>query len=406
MLSLNIYPEIIKWRPNKQGLVSIVIRFDFDGQPVIREPLKQRIKISEWNKDERKIKASHPQSAFINQIIENRINHHRNYFLRRQTFNLPVTKELIKQYIKSGSTLESFYHYAETVIETKKLKDGYGYSEETKRCYRDEIKRLMKFKSELSFTNLNAKFLNDYKTWLQTVYLKKNNRHLDNNSVWKALKFVRMIYNEAVNNNIILSDDNPFKNFEVGGYQVHEERIKFLQVSDLEIIENILRSRKEQLSELTYRIGLRFLAMCVCGMRISDAMYLNDASFNDAGDIEFTPYKTRRHNNKAQVPVVSERQKKYLSQTIAAPLPQTDHKSFRTTFNIHLKILAAMAGITINLTSHVGRHTMGSLLVDAGVEDKSAMAMLGVKSDKVLKTYLHLKQSKLHKEAEKLRNVF
>ncbi len=95
-----------------------------------------------------------------------------------------------------------------------------------------------------------------------------------------------------------------------------------------------------------------------------------------------------------------------MQKTISLPLPATDAKSFRTTFNIHLKILAAAAGVHVLLTSHVGRHTMGSFLVDAGVEKKAAKAMLGVKGDKVIETYMHLKESKLKKEAEKLKNIF
>jgi len=39
------------------------------------------------------------------------------------------------------------------------------------------------------------------------------------------------------------------------------------------------------------------------------------------------------------------------------------------------------------------------------VEEKAAMAMLGVKSNKVIKTYMHLKESKLRTEAMKLGNI-
>jgi hypothetical protein len=48
---------------------------------------------------------------------------------------------------------------------------------------------------------------------------------------------------------------------------------------------------------------------------------------------------------------------------------------------------------------------MGSFLVDAGIETKAAMAILGVKSDRVIKGYMHLKESKLKSEANKLGGV-
>jgi len=134
-------------------------------------------------------------------------------------------------------------------------------------------------------------------------------------------------------------------------------------------------------------------------------MRLDEGFINDAGYLDFTPFKTRRHGNTAQVPIVNDRQKRYLSKTFELPLPIKNHKSFRTDFNDHLKIIEAMSETTIHLTSHVGRHTMGSFLVDGDVTEKSAMVMLGVKSDRVIKTYMHLKQSKLISEANKLNNV-
>lgn len=177
-----------------------------------------------------------------------------------------------------------------------------------------------------------------------------------------------------------------------------------MDILQIDKLENILSNNAVVLQDLTIRVGWRFLSMCVSGLRISDAMLLNDATFNDAGDLEFTPVKTQRYGNKAQVPIVSDRQKRYLAKTIEQPLPETHSNSFRTTFNIHLKILCAAAGIPA-ITSHSGRHTMGSLLVDAGVQDKSAMAMLGVKSERVIRTYMHLKESKLKTEAEKLKSI-
>jgi integrase len=146
--------------------------------------------------------------------------------------------------------------------------------------------------------------------------------------------------------------------------------------------------------------------MCVSGMRISDAMILDQYMFNDAGYLEFKPHKTIRHDNTAQIPITTERQRRYFEWSLRDNFEITSPKNFRTTFNIHLKILAAKAGVNINLTSHVGRHTMGSFLVDGGVEEKAAMSILGVKSNKVIKTYMHLKQSKLVSEANKLKNVF
>jgi len=405
MEAVNIYPELIKWKPNKKGECSITIRFDYKNKRAGNDNLGHKVLPEQWDDIHKRVKHSYPHHVLVNRIIEARLNQHRNHFIRRQAFNLPVNADLVKQYLMKG-TLESFLSFAEKLIEEKKLSDGKPYAEDTKRRYRDEVARLMKYQADIEFKDITVQWLEGYKLWLQNTYRKKDNTLLDANSIWKALGFIRMVYNEAIKDELILADDNPFRKFEVGSYKANTDKIKYLEREDLDRIEKLLCSDDGRFNLLTINIGWRFLAMCVSGLRISDAMVLNDAYFNDAGDLEIIPHKTRRYGNKAIVPVISDKQRNYLNQTLARPLPQTNPKNFRTTFNNHLKVIAAAAGVRVDITSHSGRHTMGSFLVDAGVEKKAAKAILGVKRDEVIDTYMHLKESKLRKEAEKLRSVF
>ena len=407
MDSLNIFPEVVKWRTSKTGYCPITIRFDYARKRVGNQPTGLIVRPEDWDISQKRVKRSDKEHELKNHALDMALSRHRNYFLKRKAFDLAINRDLVRKYIINGGMLDCFYTYSESVISTKTLKDGKPYSEETKRCYRDEIRRLKEYSEELSFRELNLKFLEKYKLYLQNEYKQKaSKKPLDQNSIWKAFKFIRMVYNEAIKNEIIQPEDNPFKKFDVGAYRTNDEKIKYLEKDELDKIEKLLSSSVHGLQDLTVRIGWRFLAMCVSGLRISDAMNLDDMFFNDKGDLEFIPHKTRRHGNKAQVPIISERQRNYLEKSLQNPLPKTDPKNFRTTFNIHLKILAAASGIKTNLTSHVGRHTMGSFLVDAGVDTKAAMAILGVKREKVIQTYMHLKESKLKTEATKLKKVF
>jgi integrase/recombinase XerD len=405
MEAINIYPELQKHRVNSQGLAPIIIRFDFKRKHLGTESLGDKIKPEHWDQYTKKVKQKSPNAELINLKIDNKINRHKNFILKRQAFGLSITTEILKQYLKSNSSYESFYSYAETVIDKKKLKDGQGYTEDSKRRYRDEIKRLMQYKPELQFHQITNAWLEDYRVWLTNAYKKKDGKKLEKNSIWKALGFIRMIYNEAIKDEIILSEGNPFKQFKVGGYEINTSKVKFLEKFELEALERTLTTRSD-LSEVAIKVGWRFLFMCVSGMRISDAMRLDDYYFTEEGTLQFKPHKTLRHGNTATVPMSTDRQKRYLRITLQHQFKSVDPKSFRSTFNNHLKILAAMSGISINLTSHVGRHTMGGFIVDAGIEDKPAMAMLGIKSTKVIKTYLHLKNDKLLSEGVKLNNVF
>jgi integrase len=406
MEAINIYPELQSHRVNSQGLSSLIIRFDFNRKHLGTENIGDKIKPEHWDQKSKKVKSANPNAELINLKLENKINRHKNFILKRQAFGLTITSEILKQYLKSNSSYESFYTYAENTIENKKLKDGQQYTEDSKRRYRDEIKRMMQYKPELQFHQITNSFLEDYRVWLTNDYKKRDGKKLEKNSIWKALGFVRMVYNEAIREEIILPEGNPFKQFKVGGYETNTTKVKFLEKFELEALEKTLTTRSD-LSEVAIKVGWRFLFMCVSGLRISDAMRLDDYYISEDGTLQFKPYKTRRHDNTATVPMSTDRQKRYLQNTLQHEFENnTDPKSFRSTFNNHLKILAALSGISINLTSHVGRHTMGGFIVDAGIEDKPAMAMLGIKSTKVIKTYLHLKNDKLKSEADKFKNVF
>ncbi|HEX8334504.1 MAG TPA: site-specific integrase, partial [Segetibacter sp.] len=359
----------------------------------------------DWDEGKREVKPTHPNSSLLNTFISDKLIEYQKFVIQRQVLKFPVTKQIVLQYLKSESSVDSFYNYATIVINTKLLEDGKPYSKDTKRRYRDEVKRMKEYKPALKFNEITPQWLNEYKVWMQNVYEKKDGNHLHKNSIWKALGFVRMVWNEAKKNKLIFSTESPFDTFNVGSYEENLENIKYLELHEVQMIEDTLIRKKEVMPDLTYRIGWRFLTMCVCGMRISDAMYLNAEYFNDAGDLKFKPYKTRRHDNNAQVPITTDRQRRYFEKSLQLPLPLTSHKSFRTTFNDHLKVLAAMAGVDINITSHWGRHTMGSFIVDADISTKAGMAILGVKSERVIKGYMHLKESKLKSEGDKLGGV-
>lgn len=399
MDSVNIYPELQK--PNKQGLSSIILRVDLNSKHVATEKLGQKISPKNWDPEAKEAKGHN--ADLINSILQKQLNRHKEFFLKRRVMELPINREVITRYINSNGAFECFYTFAEGVLKDKKLKDEGPYTEESKRRLNDELVRLKKYKPELSLKDITEEFLKNYKVWMQTVYEKKDKSRLHPNTIEKALAIIRMFYNEAIGAKIVLKENSPFATFKVASYEQNEDKIKYLELFEIEKLEQALLTK--EMPELTRQVGWRFLAMCVSGMRISDATLLEDYFFNDAGDLEFKPYKTRRHENKAHIPITTERQRRYFKKTLTYSFSDKNPKNFRNTFNNHLKILAAMAGIRVDVTSHQGRHSMGSFLVDAGIETKPAMAMLGVKSVKTLEVYRHLKQSKLKSEANKLGNV-
>lgn len=402
MENVKINPTIQKHRVNQAGVCEVQLTIYLNRKIVAYDHLHKKVKPTDWDDDIRECK----KNEELNALIRKRAAELDKEFTRHQLRGDRLTKESIRKIIKGDQFACSFFEYAANLIETKKLKDGHPYSPDSKRRYGDEIKRMQAYKPSLLFSQVTHDFIINYKEWMQTIYRKKDKTLLHKNSIWKALSFVRMVCNEAIEEGLMLKENYPFKKFEIGKCETDPSKIKYLDLDQVESIEKILVEKSHLISELTVRIGWRFLTMCVFGMRISDAMRLNSAFLNDAGNLDFVPYKTRRSGNIAQVPIISDRQRRYLEKALSMPLPDCDPKIYRKIFNDHLKILSAIAGVTTHITSHVGRHTMGSFMVDANISDHAAKAMLGVKSNNTMKVYSHLKQSKLISEANKLNNIF
>ena len=68
--------------------------------------------------------------------------------------------------------------------------------------------------------------------------------------------------------------------------------------------------------------------------------------------------------------------------------------------NKQLKVLAELAGIEKNLTTHVARHTFGSLMAARGVSLVSLQDLMGVTSVRTVMIYAH---SSLDQQARELR---
>jgi len=83
--------------------------------------------------------------------------------------------------------------------------------------------------------------------------------------------------------------------------------------------------------------------------------------------------------------------------TIGLPLTITNQE-----FNRWLKVIAGTCSIPINLTCHVGRHTLGGLLAKMNVPIERAQKILGHRSIKSTWIYYHQNQQSIDTEMDKL----
>jgi site-specific recombinase XerD len=71
-------------------------------------------------------------------------------------------------------------------------------------------------------------------------------------------------------------------------------------------------------------------------------------------------------------------------------------------YNKGLKVMADVAGIQKPLTSHVGRHTFGALMIAGGVSVVSLMEMMGLTKIDTAMIYIH---SSLEQQAREIKRA-
>ena len=116
----------------------------------------------------------------------------------------------------------------------------------------------------------------------------------------------------------------------------------------------------------------------------SDRRGGNDSE-KGAGHLIFVPVKTRDvKGEQLRVPLFPPAKKLLLPGDIPIP-PHADHVTHR-----YLKQIATIVKINKNITTHVGRHTFGTMSIDRGVRVNVLQKIMGHSSIETTMIYVHL----------------
>ena len=138
-----------------------------------------------------------------------------------------------------------------------------------------------------------------------------------------------------------------------------------------------------------------FLLMCYSGLRYEDAI-----TFKPAIHIienERLVRKTSKGKGNIINIILYGRLREIVEMVKLFPLKMSNKK-----FNEWLQIVAAHSRINKHITCHVGRHTFGSFLPDAGISKEAAQKLLGHSDMRSTNIYYHMKDKNVDDAAEKL----
>jgi integrase len=300
--------------------------------------------------------------------------------MKKQLLGSSLSNTSIKKMANGINPNQDYIQFCKEIIPVKYPKPTQS---ETRRQHLSELSKLEQFRSPVYFSDLNHQFLTEYRAWMI------NERGNTDNTVWKSLKAMYAMTNEALKVGGYLAE-SPFKNFDRGRYQ--QGRRKFLNVEDCVKLEAKLQ--EQGINERLRLVGYYFLFMCYAGFRFQDAIKQFDYD-KHVIDGERIVLKTGKFGVDVDI-LIHNRLASVLEFIRHNPLTEAEY-----TFNRNLKDLQKLAGIDVDLTAHVGRHTFGTMLAELDVPIEKAQMLLGHRDLESTKIYYHIKNKSLDKEMEK-----
>lgn len=235
-----------------------------------------KLKPEYWNEEDQVVKKKHPNSSRMNAYIAQKVADAKEVALNMETKKGYVTSKRIKENILGRPAISFSQYFVEYLAQLKKS-GKIGTHDKANATY-------LKFKkytneSEIMFDEIDVHFLRKYEYYL------KNNLSNTNNTVHSNLKVFRKLFNDAIREEIIEPNLNPFTKFKLSWDKTTKE---YLTEEELTVIEN--HEIKEGTMMYHHRNAYVF-ACYAAGIRISDLLQLKWSCY-DGKNLKFQTQKT------------------------------------------------------------------------------------------------------------------
>ena len=228
--------------------------------------LGYKIKEKDWNEAQSTVKKSHPEAARLNNFIAHKIAEAQGLSLEMETASKYVEPKSIKEAILGKSSV-SFLKYADAYVEMSKLTNTVG----TYKRYKAVVSKIRNYlnNKDFTFNDLTPAFLKAYEKHLRSKEINNTS-----NTIHANFKVIRRIITEAINEEIMPFEKNPFLR-----YQVKSEKttVDFLTEEELIKIESLVLNPES----MKFHHRNMFIFACYAGgLRISDLITLKWSSFD------------------------------------------------------------------------------------------------------------------------------
>ena len=310
----------------------------------------------------------------------------------------PSKESIIQKY--KGESSQDFIVFLKRII--KRFKDTGSYW--TAKRYNQLLNKLTAFESDsIPFDLITVTFLKNFESYLTELHQNTRYEHFKN---------MKAVINQAIQEDIITSSQNPFLKFKVKQIPTNKEKLTPKEIDEL----NKLKLKKD--SALSHTRNCFMFAFYCGGIRAGDLMMMRWANIQD-GKLTYIMSKNRKSNPKNRIVPLIPQAKKILKQyenKDSKPehfiFGELDNKysklisddkrkkpgyenqiynkigSRNAILNKNLKKLAGLAEITKPLTFHIARHSFAQYAINHNMTPKVLQSILGHEKFATTETYI------------------
>lgn len=304
--------------------------------------------------------------------------------IRYRLQNKELTAELLRNEYDKPNYNTSFLSFYEVELEKRKA----GLSPSMYEKYDVTLKKLSRFRPEITFNEINADLLNDF-----SGYCKKlgNCQNTINSNLKNIKFFVRLAYRRKM----IFED--VFTEYKISNIKPHRNYL-----SEKELYKLLDYFKRNILNEKHRSILQPFLFSCFTGLRFSDVENLRFDNINE-DTIIIKPVKTSHIDKVVKIP-------------LCGPAKQLIDwsKKTRKVFSIYtsqyinreLKDICDLVGIRKRITFHCARHTFATMYLSKTKDLAGLQKLLGHSNLSETMIYAHVIDDDIRENIKSLDLIF
>lgn len=347
----------------------------------LREPLGVSALRQNWNKDRMEVHPRDPGSADKNLIIQAAMAKCTEIATRLRLNNEHITPAQFRR-MYSRDESQSFLIYWRDKLEEALPQMAEG----TVRHHRTVLKKLVEWKGDISFGELDHALVQAFDRHLRKAHGNEHNTRAAN--MKKFRKWARVALREG------RIQKDPFEHYTISEVPAHRMCLRIERVREL-----VQLWQRSTLMEGRQHALQNFLLGCFTGLRISDVHLVRKDQIED-GVLVFAPKKTSYRNKVISIPL-NAAARQFISQAdehIGARLssPKT---------NEYLKDIAALTGLSKGLSFKVARHTFATMFLELGGKVETLQQILGHSNIRTTMVYVHISEARKASDMAKFDGV-